>query len=122
MIKGVVEKPRMDQAPSTSAISMRYILQPEIFDILSYQPPGSGGEIQLTDALSMLQREQAFWAYRFEGQTFDCRDKLKFLKANVALALDHKDLGQDFRQSLYQLLQIESDSDVTQVSASGGFR
>ena len=119
-IHGMVEKPNIDTAPSTAAISGRYILQPEIFNILGNQPPGSGGEIQLTDALATLQRAQAFWAYRFEGQTFDCGDKLGFLKANVALGLEHNELGLDFRHSLYKLLQIETQADHTQVLSKGG--
>lgn len=111
-IHGMVEKPAIDEAPSTAAISGRYILQPEIFDVLASQAPGSGGEIQLTDALKALQRVQPFWSYRFDGQTFDCGDKLGFLKANVSLALDHTQLGAEFRAALHEILDRDFERDV----------
>lgn len=117
-VSGMVEKPSVDQAPSTAAISGRYILQPEIFEILANQPPGAGGEIQLTDALLTLRNQQKFWAYRFDGQTFDCGDRLGFLKANVALALEHKELGADFRKAVLQLLHVDDAVQALSKNAS----
>ncbi|MEM9015050.1 MAG: sugar phosphate nucleotidyltransferase, partial [Pseudomonadota bacterium] len=89
-MSGMVEKPDPDSAPSNYAITGRYILQPEIFNLLEYTPRGAGGEIQLTDAMDALMREQPFFAYAYEGVSHDCGDKLGWLKANVALALKHE--------------------------------
>lgn len=86
-MSGMVEKPAPEKAPSNLAITGRYILQPEIFDLLEKTPRGAGGEIQLTDAMDMLMKSQAFYAYIYEGQSHDCGDKLGWLKANIALGL-----------------------------------
>jgi UTP--glucose-1-phosphate uridylyltransferase len=103
--RGVVEKPDPTEAPSTLTIIGRYIIQPEIFDHLSNAKPGSGGEIQLTDALAALLREgQAFHGLRFEGKRFDCGDKLGFLEATVALGLQHPELGSGLRRVLSSYL------------------
>ncbi|MDO8838146.1 MAG: UTP--glucose-1-phosphate uridylyltransferase GalU [Parvibaculum sp.] len=99
-IAGMVEKPKREEAPSNLIISGRYILQPEIFEKLATQKPGAGGEIQLTDAMIALVAEQAFHAYRFEGTTYDCGDKIGFLTANVALALARPDIAPAFRPIL----------------------
>jgi len=99
-IAGMVEKPKREEAPSNLIISGRYILQPEIFARLETQKPGAGGEIQLTDAMIALVAEQAFHAYRFEGTTYDCGDKIGFLAANVALALSRPDIEPAFRPLL----------------------
>lgn len=102
-ITGMVEKPKVEDAPSNLIISGRYILQPEIFGKLSTQKPGAGGEIQLTDAMIALMAEQKFFSYQFEGTTYDCGDKVGYLTANVALALDRADIEPKFRPLLEKL-------------------
>ena len=102
-ITGMVEKPKVEDAPSDLIISGRYILQPEIFAKLATQKPGAGGEIQLTDAMIALMDEQDFFSYRFEGTTYDCGDKVGYLAANVALALDRPDIEPKFRPLLDKL-------------------
>lgn len=101
-ITGMVEKPKPGTAPSNLHITGRYILQPEIFDILADQERGAGNEIQLTDAMIKLQKEdnQAFHAVRFDGDIYDCGSKIGFLMANVAYALERGDLGPEFRAAL----------------------
>ena len=103
-MKGMVEKPAQGTAPSNLCISGRYILQPEIFDLLATQEAGAGGEIQLTDAMARLMNQQAFTAYEYEGVTHDCGDKIGLLKANVALALKRPDLGEAAREAISTLL------------------
>jgi UTP--glucose-1-phosphate uridylyltransferase len=99
--RGVVEKPEPAEAPSTLTIIGRYIIQPEVFGHLARAEPGSGGEIQLTDALERLIEDgQAFHGLRFEGKRFDCGDKLGFLEATVALGLADPDLGPGLRRIL----------------------
>jgi UTP--glucose-1-phosphate uridylyltransferase len=99
--RGVVEKPEPAEAPSTSTIIGRYIIQPEVFGHLARGEAGSGGEIQLTDALEQLIREgQDFHGLRFSGRRFDCGDKLGFLEATIALGLAHPELGSGLRQVL----------------------
>ena len=92
-ITQMVEKPKAGTAPSNLAISGRYILRPEIFDILETQERGAGGEIQLTDAMIKLAQKQPFFAYEFDGEVFDTGMKIGFLLANLVLGLDHADLG-----------------------------
>jgi len=104
-ISGMVEKPRIEDAPSDLIISGRYILQPEIFAKLEKQRPGAGGEIQLTDSMIALLAEQDFFAYRFQGKTFDCGDKVGYLAANVAYALDRPDIAPKFKDVLADLLK-----------------
>lgn len=89
---GMVEKPSPSEAPSNLAIIGRYILAPEIFEILGRKERGRGGEIQITDAIARLLRTQAVWGYRFEGTRFDCGDKAGFQMANLAYALERSDL------------------------------
>ena len=101
---GMVEKPAKGTAPSNLFISGRYILQPEIFGILSAHQKGAGGEIQLTDAMLKLMDSQSFHALEFDGVTYDCGDKLGFLRATVALALKRPDLGPQFREALKEIL------------------
>ena len=84
---GMVEKPAPGTEPSNLFISGRYILQPEIFEILETQERGAGGEIQLTDGMANLMKTQAFHALEYEGTTYDCGDKIGLLRANVAFAL-----------------------------------
>ncbi len=91
-VRGMVEKPPADEAPSNMAAIGRYILTPRIFDILGEQQTGAGGEIQLTDAMSQLLNEQPIFGYRFEGTRFDCGDKAGFQMANLAFALEHPEI------------------------------
>ena len=103
-ITQMVEKPKREDAPSNLSITGRYILQPEIFDILENQQTGAGGEIQLTDAMIRLSKEQPFHAVKFDGRSYDCGSKIGFLTANVAYALKRKDLAPELREELKQLL------------------
>lgn len=103
-MKGMVEKPAQGTAPSNLAISGRYILQPEIFDLLATQERGAGNEIQLTDAMARLMAEQSFTAVEYAGVTHDCGDKIGLLRANVALALKRPDLGEAARAAISALL------------------
>ena len=103
-IDGMVEKPKRGSEPSNLTILGRYILQPEIFDILGEQETGAGGEIQLTDAMLALLKRQPFYALKYEGRTFDCGSKLGFLTANVAYALDRPDLREALASEIKKLL------------------
>jgi UTP--glucose-1-phosphate uridylyltransferase len=102
-ITQMVEKPAKGTSPSNLAISGRYILKPEIFDILATQERGSGGEIQLTDALARLIGKQPFHGFRFEGQRFDCGDKVGFLQANIVVGLSRPDTAGPLREILKSL-------------------
>jgi len=102
-IANMVEKPDPENAPSRLAIIGRYILVPEIFDILRETPPGKNGEIQLTDALKKLLEKQSMYGYEFEGKRYDTGDKLGFLKATVEFALNRPLLGGQFREYLKSL-------------------
>jgi UTP--glucose-1-phosphate uridylyltransferase len=102
-VQDVVEKPPATEAPSNFAIIGRYILTPEIFDVLEKTRSGSGGEIQLTDGIRLLLEQQPVYAYMFEGTRYDAGDKLGFLKATVEFALRRTDLGDDFRRYLKSL-------------------
>jgi UTP--glucose-1-phosphate uridylyltransferase len=102
-IRNLVEKPKAADAPSNLAIIGRYVLTPEIFHSIEEIGPGSGGEIQLTDALKHLLRNRPIYGYRFEGRRYDAGDKLGFLKATVEFALNRYDLGAEFREYLKQL-------------------
>jgi UTP--glucose-1-phosphate uridylyltransferase len=102
-IRDLVEKPKTEDAPSNLAIIGRYVLTPEIFGSLQAIDPGSGGEIQLTDALRHMLRSRPIYAYRFEGTRYDAGDKLGFLKATVEYALRRDDLGGPFREYLKSL-------------------
>ncbi len=101
-IQGIVEKPRPEAAPSNLGVVGRYILTPLIFDILQAVTPGAGGEIQLTDAIAMLLREEPALAYEFIGTRFDCGSKLGYLKATVELGLKHPEVNGEFRAYLEQ--------------------
>jgi UTP--glucose-1-phosphate uridylyltransferase len=103
-ITQMVEKPKAADAPSNLSITGRYILQPEIFELLGKQAAGAGGEIQLTDAMLALARTQPFYGLKFEGRSYDCGSKIGFLTANVAYALDRPDLAPEFRAELKQML------------------
>jgi UTP--glucose-1-phosphate uridylyltransferase len=103
-ITEMVEKPPRGKAPSNLIITGRYILQPEIFGILETQQTGTGGEIQLTDAMITLAKRSPFYGFKFEGRTYDCGSKIGFLAANVAYALDREDIAPGFRAELKRLL------------------
>ena len=102
-IRNLVEKPKLSEAPSNLAIIGRYVLTPEIFHSIESIDPGSGGEIQLTDALKHLLRNRPIYGYKFEGKRYDAGDKLGFLEATVEFALNRHDLGGDFREYLRSL-------------------
>ena len=99
-VTDMVEKPKREDAPSDLAIIGRYVLTPEIFPILEKQPPGKGGEIQLTDAILKLSKEEAIYGCQFEGLRHDCGDKLGFLKATVDMALKREEFSDEFREFL----------------------
>lgn len=103
-IEDMIEKPEPGTAPSNLILSGRYILQPEIFDYLETQPPGSGGEIQLTDAMIKLNNDQEFSGLVFKGDTYDCGSKAGFLAANVAFGLDRPDLAPDIIDHIRELI------------------
>ena len=105
-ISAMVEKPKQGTAPSNLHITGRYVLQPEIFDLLEKQEGGAGGEIQLTDSMLTLMKApgQPFHAVRFDGAIYDCGSKIGFLTANVALALERDDLSAEFRNEIARLL------------------
>lgn len=102
-VKDLIEKPKMEESPSNIAILGRYIITPQIFDILNETEPGKSGEIQLTDALKKLIEHEAMYAYEFEGRRYDVGDKLGFLEATVEFALQRKGLGSEFVRYLTAL-------------------
>ena len=95
-VTGIVEKPKPEVAPSTLAVVGRYVLTPRIFDHLRAITPGAGGELQLTDAIAALLKEEAVLAYPFKGTRYDCGSKLGYLQATVALARKHPEVGAAF--------------------------
>jgi UTP--glucose-1-phosphate uridylyltransferase len=99
-ITGMVEKPKPEDAPSTLGVVGRYVLSPRIFHFLENLRPGAGREIQLTDAIGRLVREEQVLAYEFEGRRYDCGTKLGYLQATVNFALKHPELAADFREFL----------------------
>lgn len=103
-IDSLVEKPKKNEAPSNYAIMGRYVLRPEIFDVLAQLPSGHGGEIQLTDAINELNRRQAVLAYNFEGKRYDIGDKIGFIKATVDFALQREDTREDVMKYLRDVL------------------
>jgi UTP--glucose-1-phosphate uridylyltransferase len=102
---GMVEKPKPGTEPSNLFISGRYVLNPEVFQALAEKERGAGGEIQLTDAMARLMRSQDFHAFTYQGQSYDCGDKIGWLRANVALALKRPDLAGPVREALAPLLR-----------------
>lgn len=108
-VKALVEKPDPDQAPSNVAILGRYIITPQIFDILGQIPPGKNGEIQLTDALEILKNKEDMYAYVFEGRRYDLGDKLGFLQATVDAALKKPELRDEFLRYLNQVCEKENN-------------
>jgi UTP--glucose-1-phosphate uridylyltransferase len=105
-VHSIVEKPKPQVAPSNLAVVGRYVLAPSIFEHLEKIGRGAGGEIQLTDGIAALMREEAVYAYRFAGTRYDCGSKLGYLQATVEYALGHPMLGKDFRRYL-RGLQLE---------------
>jgi len=95
-VTGIVEKPKPEEAPSTQAVVGRYILSPHIFAHLRAAKPGAGGEIQLTDAIASMLKEEAVLSYEFEGDRYDCGSKIGYLKASVELALRHPEVKDEF--------------------------
>ncbi|HEY5521980.1 MAG TPA: UTP--glucose-1-phosphate uridylyltransferase, partial [Desulfuromonadaceae bacterium] len=104
-VTDMVEKPSRDEAPSDMAIIGRYVLTPRIFEILQNQDPGKGGEIQLTDAILTLSKEEKVYGCLFEGLRHDCGDKLGFLKATVDMALKRKEFSAEFETYLRRRLR-----------------
>ena len=101
---GLIEKPKTEEAPSTTAIVGRYIIQPSVFATLSAQCKGAGEEIQLTDALNAEIGKTPFFGFQFSGQRFDCGSKLGFLQANIALALQRHDLKESIKSWLKEVI------------------
>ena len=103
-VKGLIEKPQREQAPSNLIISGRYILQPEVMRVLEHQGKGAGGEIQLTDAMAQMIGQQPFHAVTFAGKRYDCGSKLGFVEATLAIALERDDMRDDVRAMAQRLL------------------
>jgi UTP--glucose-1-phosphate uridylyltransferase len=103
-ITSMVEKPSRERAPSNLILTGRYILQPEILELLAKQDRGTGGEIQLTDAMIELARTQPFYGLKFDGRSFDCGSKIGFLAANVSYALARDDIAPGFRAEIKKIL------------------
>jgi len=101
-INALIEKPKPEEAPSNLAIIGRYILTPEIFNFLGKKQTGAGGEIQITDAMELLLKEQSIYGYHFEGRRFDCGDKAGFQMANIAFSMEREDI----RSKLLPFLKI----------------
>jgi UTP--glucose-1-phosphate uridylyltransferase len=105
LVTDIVEKPAPEDAPSNLAVMGRYVFTPEIFDCLDQVKPGVGGEIQLTDAIALLLKDQDVFGYTFEEGRFDVGKKIDYLRATVELAIDREDLGPEFRQFLADLVE-----------------
>ncbi|MBS7836975.1 UTP--glucose-1-phosphate uridylyltransferase GalU [Wohlfahrtiimonas chitiniclastica] len=103
VMRGIVEKPAIEAAPSNLSVVGRYVLPARIMALLEQTPKGAGNEIQLTDAIAMLQKETPIEAYRMQGQTFDCGSKLGYLKAVLHYGVDHPTLGADFKAMIDEL-------------------
>lgn len=104
LIKGIIEKPPADKAPSNLAAVGRYILTPRIFELLETTEPGAGGEIQLTDAIARLLHEEKIHAYQFSGVRYDCGSKIGYLQATITQAFKHPEIGQEFKDYLRELI------------------
>lgn len=105
LIEKMVEKPKVEEAPSNIAILGRYIITPKIFEILETQEPGVGGEIQLTDALNNLLRYEKMYAYEFRGDRYDVGSKMGFLKATVRAGLKSEELREEFLEHLEEIVK-----------------
>lgn len=106
-VKDLVEKPKIEEAPSNLAILGRYIINPRIFDFLKDTKPGAGGEIQLTDALRALAKEEAMYAFNFEGKRYDVGNKLGYLEATMEFALRNQELREDFKEYIHKLIETD---------------
>ncbi|HFG6926190.1 UTP--glucose-1-phosphate uridylyltransferase GalU [Acinetobacter baumannii] len=102
-MQGIIEKPAVGSAPSNLSVVGRYVLPAKIMQLLENTPKGAGNEIQLTDAIAMLQQTNVVEAYRMQGQTFDCGSKLGYLKAVLHYGVEHPKLGNDFKQLIQEL-------------------
>jgi len=102
-MQGIIEKPAVGSAPSNLSVVGRYVLPAKIMQLLENTPKGAGNEIQLTDAIAMLQQTDVVEAYRMQGQTFDCGSKLGYLKAVLHYGVEHPKLGNDFKQLIQEL-------------------
>ena len=114
IVEDLVEKPTPEEAPSNLAIGGRYILTPSIFDFIEQTPKGKGGEIQITDALRMLCKQERLYAYKFRGRRHDIGNRLDYIKCSVEFALRRPDIGEEFRQFILEMadsLRSESVSD-----------
>ena len=118
-MRSIVEKPKPAVAPSTLAVVGRYVLSPAIFEHLERIGHGAGGEIQLTDGIAALMREEAVYAYRFEGKRYDCGSKLGYLQATVEYALGHPQLGRDFRKYLRRARRVGAARRLATAAAHG---
>ncbi|MBV9575593.1 MAG: UTP--glucose-1-phosphate uridylyltransferase GalU [Gammaproteobacteria bacterium] len=105
IIRGIIEKPEVQDAPSRLGVVGRYILTPHIFNLLENTQQGSGGEIQLTDAIAKLLQNEPVYALRFQGRRYDCGSKLGYLEASIAYALKHPELSHDFKRMLETFVQ-----------------
>jgi UTP--glucose-1-phosphate uridylyltransferase len=111
-LDGIVEKPSPAEAPSNLAVVGRYILTPRIFELLEKTSVGAGGEIQLTDAIAELFKEEQVLAYEFEGDRYDCGSKLGYLKANLEFGLMHPELGPEFEKCVKQVAERLASTDA----------
>jgi UTP--glucose-1-phosphate uridylyltransferase len=100
LIDNIVEKPAFEDAPSDMGVTGRYIFTPQIFDHIADLKPGTGGELQLTDAIQTLSKVEQVLAYEYQGIRYDCGSKLGLLKANIELGLEHSEIGDELRQYL----------------------
>jgi UTP--glucose-1-phosphate uridylyltransferase len=116
-IRGMIEKPKKGTAPSNFYINGRYILQPEIFSYLEVQERGTGNEIQLTDAMLNLMKDQAFFGTHFQGKTFDCGSREGFVEANLAFALARPDLSEHISNMAYELLDAAQSFKAQKIEA-----
>jgi len=105
VLRGIVEKPAPKDAPSSFAVAGRYILPPTIFNYLEHLHPGTGGEIQLTDAIAQLLRHEPVYMLPFAGHRYDCGSKLGYIQATINYALKHEEIGEALAQYLQQLKQ-----------------
>ena len=119
-VSGMVEKPKREDAPSRQAVVGRYILTPRIFDLLESTERGAGNEIQLTDAIARLLKEERVLSYNFKGRRFDCGSKLGYLKAQVEFALEHEEVGPEFSTYLHELIAARASGDKIVPIAKAG--
>lgn len=118
-VKDLIEKPAIEEAPSNIAILGRYIITPEIFNILDSTKPGKGGEIQLTDALKTLMNKEAMYAYTFQGRRYDVGDKMGFLQATVEFALKRNDINRQFMEYLLSIKDNPIFKELYEETSSG---